>query len=810
MSDHETVSVGGDYLHTGVLVGRRLELTEMTRVLERAASGSGALLVLHGPRGAGKSVLVSEMVAAATERGFTVRRAAAAPGLADGAPWSALAIEIGASNETALALMQRPDAIELADCVTALTSTPRSLVIVEDVDPESRLAARLVPMLVARLPLTSSAVVVTSTRSLAPRHGLGVRPLSEDDLGRVVSATDPDLRHAVWLASAGLPGRALTLTRELDGTSPHGNRLVSLAMAVPRSGGFFELDHGLVRLLERALDVADEPQDRARLMGRLASELRVDVTAEARRRQLADDALALCGSDSPGLRAEILDDRLQALWDPDAADERLDVATEIIDLARAAGDLERVRQGLFWRFLALMELGRLTDAEGALKAYASRTAVAGDASGLVMVTARRAMLAILRGRFADADLLIATVRRQGVDADVADTPGLVWTLRSTVTGLRRDAATASGLVPGVADLARRLPGQYFEVLTAAWLAVSGRHDEAAAEVDRILPQVLAGSGPNWVWAVAELSFATVTAGHPTAAERLYPALLPYAGRLVLFSGAATVLGPVSYYLGLLATHLGRPDEAVRHLTDATEWSAENGALPWLAHGLAALADARERRGAEEDRTATADARARCRDLAQRLGLDGLLEVVGQPGTEWSLLNEGGDWVLVAGDERGRLRDSAGLRQLRLLLGAPGRDVSALDLAAGGAGLQVGVADTVFDADAAASYRAHLQRLSRLLEEADEVGDAAESERLTVERDAVLGQLRRDTGLAGRVRQTSNEAERARVNTTRTLRAALHTIVLVAPKAGAHLIASLRTGHFCRYEPGPGGPDRWQI
>ena len=146
-----------------------------------------------------------------------------------------------------------------------------------------------------------------------------------------------------------------------------------------------------------------------------------------------------------------------------------------------------------------------------------------------MVTARRAMLAILRGRFADADLLIATVRRQGVDADVADTPGLVWTLRSTVTGLRRDAATASGLVPGVADLARRLPGQYFEVLTAAWLAVAGRHDEAAAEVDRILPQVLAGSGPNWVWAVAELSFATVTAGHPTAAERLYPALLAVCG-----------------------------------------------------------------------------------------------------------------------------------------------------------------------------------------------------------------------------------------------------------------------------------------
>jgi hypothetical protein len=79
-----------------------------------------------------------------------------------------------------------------------------------------------------------------------------------------------------------------------------------------------------------------------------------------------------------------------------------------------------------------------------------------------------------------------------------------------------------------------------------------------------------------------------------------------------------------------------------------------------------------------------------------------------------------------------------------------------------------------------------------------------------ERDALLGELRRASGLGGRVRGMSNADERARVNVTRTLRTTLARITELAPRAGAHLTASIRTGRACRYQPADGGPSRWRV
>jgi hypothetical protein len=61
----------------------------------------------------------------------------------------------------------------------------------------------------------------------------------------------------------------------------------------------------------------------------------------------------------------------------------------------------------------------------------------------------------------------------------------------------------------------------------------------------------------------------------------------------------------------------------------------------------------------------------------------LLRRLGAPASEWSLVRDGADWLLTAGEERARLRDGRGLHYLRALLAAPGRVIRALDLAAGG-------------------------------------------------------------------------------------------------------------------------------
>jgi hypothetical protein len=84
--------------------------------------------------------------------------------------------------------------------------------------------------------------------------------------------------------------------------------------------------------------------------------------------------------------------------------------------------------------------------------------------------------------------------------------------------------------------------------------------------------------------------------------------------------------------------------------------------------------------------------------------------------------------------------------------------------------------------------------------ADRAGDSGSAERIHTERQALAGELRRATGLAGRPRRAAADAERARVNVTRTLRAAIARIAHAAPIAGAHLDSSVRTGIVCRYQP----------
>ncbi|HLY36261.1 MAG TPA: hypothetical protein VKU35_06095, partial [Candidatus Limnocylindria bacterium] len=525
---------------------------------------------------------------------------------------------------------------------------------------------------------------------------------------------------------------------------------------------------------------------------------------------LVDEALVCARrAGEPRILAEVLDARLHALWDPAAADDRLASASEIMDLARAGGDEARERQGLFWRFVALMEHGRVGEAESALAAFAREATTAGDANAAMMAKARHAMLAILRGRFDEAERLTQEVGEDARRLGSADADDVVGALRASISA-ERDPSAGSAAVEQLLALSRRRPGHFFEAQLAWILAEMGRKREADLELERVLPRVLAGSGPRWLNAAADLANAAAMVGNVDAAERLNQALAPYRGRLVLRAGAVSTWGPVSHRLGLLAATLGRLEEAVEHFEDAIAWEEGVGALPYLAHSLNALADALRRRSGLGDLQAASDHRGRARSIAEGLGMTTLLERLGSSADEWTLIRDGEDWLLEAGFERARLRDSRGLHYLRALVASPGREISALDLVADGAGLVGSTTGPTLDDAARAAYRQRVAALDEELDAADRAGNAGLAERLGAERQAVLGELRRATGLGGRARETTPEVERARVNVTRTLRATLERLAETAPRAAAHLQASIRTGRACRYQPAPGGPARWRV
>ena len=797
------------YISDMAVVGRHREIAEVEHLLERAVRGQGGVLAFTGPAGSGRSELALAAAREGARRGFEVLRAAAVRGASGPAAWAQLLRDAGAPEDLASRLLSGTGPVELDTVASALASGDRRLLVVDDIDHGGAESLQVLRAVAARAAARSTAVVVTSVLPVGVGTELRLGGLSEDELGAALPDLAPAARHGVWLASGGLPGLARSLAAELAGGGEVDDPLVYLALTASSQAQFLDVDGGLIRLLELALPRTPNSIARARLLARLARELLGDSSAAERRRALADEALKLArDTQDPGVLAEVLDARLHALWDPAAAEDRLAAAAEITDLARAAGDGTRERHGTFWRFVALMELGRVSEAESALAAFERAARAAGDGQAVVMASARHAMLATFRGRFDDAARLADQVAAEGRQVALPDTERLVGSLHSEIA-FYRDPAGAPSTVDELRALARKLPGQYFETMIAAWLVLTGRNGEAKAELARVLPAVLTGSGPRQLSALAMLALVAARVGDASAAARLREALLPYRERLVVAGGAASCLGPVSLFLGLLATGLGLLDEAVRSLDDAASFAERAGALPLHVLSLQAAAGALDLRQAAGDRERASACQARAREIAERLGAPGLLGRLAPATGHWALRRDGQDWLLEAGPEHARLRDSRGLHYLRALLAAPGSEIPALDLAAGGPGLIAPDPAPLLDTASREAYRRRIRELDSALAAADRAGNRAAAERALTERQALVGELRRATGLAGRPRRASADDERARVNVTRTIRAAIDRITLAAPVAGTHLQSSIRTGTLCRYQQAPGGPASWR-
>ena len=112
----------------------------------------------------------------------------------------------------------------------------------------------------------------------------------------------------------------------------------------------------------------------------------------------------------------------------------------------------------------------------------------------------------------------------------------------------------------------------------------------------------------------------------------------------------------------------------------------------------------------------------------------------------------------------------------------------------------GDAGPLLDRQALKQYR---QRLADLDEDLDEAQDHADIEReaaLRHERESLIAELSRATGLDGKTRRAASSAERARLNVTRTIRHAIKHLEDATPALAAHLDQSVRTGNFGAYEP----------
>jgi pimeloyl-ACP methyl ester carboxylesterase len=165
------------------------------------------------------------------------------------------------------------------------------------------------------------------------------------------------------------------------------------------------------------------------------------------------------------------------------------------------------------------------------------------------------------------------------------------------------------------------------------------------------------------------------------------------------------------------------------------------------------------------------------------------------------------WTITFAGTIIHLKHSKGLADLAQLVARPGVDLEALALAAGSPPEQRAAAEPVVDQRALASYRTRLRELEEGLEEAETRDDLRQHERLEAERQALLDELRRATGLGGRTRKMSDDAERARKAVSGRIRQAIAAIRAAHPALGEHLEGCVATGTYCAYCPK--APTTWE-
>jgi hypothetical protein len=95
-------------------------------------------------------------------------------------------------------------------------------------------------------------------------------------------------------------------------------------------------------------------------------------------------------------------------------------------------------------------------------------------------------------------------------------------------------------------------------------------------------------------------------------------------------------------------------------------------------------------------------------------------------------------------------------------------------------------------------------------EAEGFNDPGRAAKAAAERDFLVDELARAVGLGGRDRRAASHAERARLNVTRAIRAAMANLARANPPLGRHLAVTIRTGRYCSYTPDPRAPITWEL
>ncbi|OLF15421.1 ATP-binding protein [Actinophytocola xanthii] len=499
------------------------------------------------------------------------------------------------------------------------------------------------------------------------------------------------------------------------------------------------------------------------------------------------------------------------LWGPGNAAERQRLTDELVTIARRTGDREMEQWARSLGWVAALELGE--------PAYHDRftefVRLSEDASVPSMAIASnidQSIIAALHGRFAEAEAFLGVAVE--ITGDEHEHPHFGYTihhLRWALAVLRGDWTEVEVLRERV--VAAKHP--YPELLEGIAAALRGDVDTAA----RCLATADARTEPireAFLPLLFRLRAHVASLVRDSAVcERARAELTPYADFWLVSLYGCDIGGPVRLWLAMIDAARERWSAAVEGFTAALRSAELLGARPWVVEAKLALASALRGRADPADAPTAARLLAEATHEAGELGIGHRASVTAPvpvaPANEFR--RTGAVWTLTMAGRTVHMPDAKGLRDLHVLLSAPGTEIPATRLLNPGGGEEVAAAarlggDDVLDAQAKAAYRRRLTHLDERIAAATDAGADRQAADLDREREALLTELRTAAGLAGRPRRLGDEAERARKAVTARIRDTLRKLDARHPELATHLRGSVSTGTTCSYAPSM--PTSWRL
>jgi DNA-binding SARP family transcriptional activator/tetratricopeptide (TPR) repeat protein len=355
-------------------------------------------------------------------------------------------------------------------------------------------------------------------------------------------------------------------------------RLVATALANNRGvvSSIISMDTDKVDMLETALDrLPPDNPDRALVLATLCSEVTYGSPLH-RLEALANEAIAIAqtsGDDEVIVRVlNLIFDPLQV---PPLLEQSLARSADALIRAERLGDPVLLFFAAGFRVIAAARSGDIDELDRCMEIMASLAEQLAQPTFTWGLTIWRAGRALISGDTDQGERLATEALQIGTDSGQPDATWLFGMQFMAVSFLR---GTVSDLVPLIDQMAAEMSEPAPSI--AGFMAAAHVEGERTDEARRLLEGFAASDfelplGQDWIHGMVAFAEAAIECRDPTYAASLFDQLARWADQWSC--SVVHTEGPVSHFLGGLATVLGRYDEADAYFTQAAAVSDRAGA-----------------------------------------------------------------------------------------------------------------------------------------------------------------------------------------------------------------------------------------